>query len=286
LKGNARITVSPKVWTPKQIEEAWELKQKLGTNAMYISGGTWVQLRWELGEAVPNHIIHLGRIEDLPKVKMSSDHTLNISAFASLAACRSSPDIHRYWPILAEAARNVGSPAVRNQGTIGGNIACGYGDLIPALLVLDAKITSFDGKQYITDELINFLNQNPSDKIVTEIHLQKSSNFSNKTFYKKIGRREAFTLSLLTVAGALLVNDKNEVEQARLAVGGGDMVPKRLLICEGQLKGKVLTEELCQRAHAQILQEFQPHTDRYTSSQYRKLIAANLLIAGLTDSLY
>jgi len=282
LDGNTKITFSPKIWIPKQIEEAWKLKQELGQEAIFIAGGTWIQLRWESGEKLPNHIIHLGKIDALNKVQLSADQTLSIGTFTTLAACRSRPDIQKYWPILAEAARNVASPAVRNQGTIGGNIACGFGDIIPALLVLGATITWFDGSDYITDEAGNFL-KNSSAKIVTEIHLPKSPK--TKTFYKKIGRREAFTPSLLTVAGTLAMNERNKIEYVRLAVGGGDIVPSRLLTCESMLQNQVPNEELWQKAHAQILQEFQPLTDRFASSHYRKLVAANLLIAGLTESL-
>ncbi|WHY78653.1 FAD binding domain-containing protein [Neobacillus sp. WH10] len=281
----------PMVWSPKKIEDAWEIKQKYGSNARYISGGTWIQLRWESGEPVPRHLINLGNINEMSQIRLRTNgngFSIIMGAASTLSACLNHPDIQKHWPIMVNALGGIASPAVRNQATIGGNLSFGYGDLIPALLVLDALVTWFDGKQYVTDKLINFLkNTNESSTLVsnllTEILLPKA--IVTTTFYKKIGRREAFSPSILTVAGTYKLNSNNEIDQPRLALGGGEELPHRLFLVEDMLQGQVPNDALWKRVHAKILELFEPCSDRFTSSQYRKEVAANLLIAGLSGSL-
>ncbi|WP_163101103.1 FAD binding domain-containing protein [Peribacillus alkalitolerans] len=281
----------PMVWSPKKVEEAWEIKQKYGSNARYISGGTWIQLRWESGESVPEHLIYLGSINELSQIRLLTNGiglSLKLGAASTLSACLNHPDIQKHWHIIVNALGGIASPAVRNQATIGGNISMGFGDLIPALLVLDALVTWFDGKQYVTDKLINILkNKNGistlASNLLTEILI--SNENETTTFYKKIGRREAFSPSILTVAGTFKLNSNNEIDQPRLALGGGEELPHRLFLIEDMIQGQVPNDALWKRVHEKILELFQPCSDPFTSTQYRKEVAANLLIAGLTGSL-
>lgn len=136
----------PGVYQPRSLQEAWELKTILGEGAVYVSGGTLLRTQWEAGTApLPRQMIDLRNIAGMGEIGLAEDY-LTIGSLVSLSQCRENRDLREIAPAVQEAARNIAAPAVRNLATLGGNISSGYGDILPALLVYDAEVASFDGK--------------------------------------------------------------------------------------------------------------------------------------------
>lgn len=272
-------TFETKVWSAKDIYEAWEIKTSVKDSSVFIMGGTFLQTKWEKGVPYPNHLIHLGEIKEYKQIYSLQENqvmTIHIGAFVSLANCKNHPLIKEYCPLLADSIGTIAAPAVRNVGTIGGNIANMIGDSIPALLVLNAEVTYFDGEEIKRDFLENWLQQNRESLLLEVILTEQKVSVQSHQFAKKIGRREAFTASVVTIAGAFLI-DKNQVS-IRLAAGGGETVPKRLSRTEKLVKDKDVDTVQPQSIYQELINEYNPVPDAFYAEDYRRKIAANLFM--------
>lgn len=271
------------ILAPTTIKEALEKKKACGTQAEYISSGTLLQLQWENGREIPKYLISLENIQELRALEEHNDE-LSIGAMTSLSSCRKHPLIKKEeTKLLAQAVGFIAAPAVRNRATIGGNIAGRVGDVIPALLALDAEVTVQNEVSTHKQALWSwFTNQIDESGILTNVHLPTYKPTENvHRFYKKIGRREAFTAAIVTIAGCIKWSSTGELIFVRIAVGGGDNVPQRLLQTEQLLIGKQRSLINWKEIYASVIEEFIPAHDVFISGEYRKKVAANLIISQL-----
>ncbi|MFC5713924.1 FAD binding domain-containing protein [Thalassorhabdus alkalitolerans] len=280
------------VWTPAKVAEAWKKKIQYKEDALFIAGGTFIQLQREKGTPLPKHMISLEQIKEMKGItkEESEEGTfLKIGALTTLAGCLRDDDLKEHYPFFIEAVKNVAAPAVRSRGTIGGNISYGKGDIIPALLVLQAKVTYFIEAEYITEPIEEYMDaiygkdQDPTSRLLLSVSLP-FEEVQNKPFrfYKKVGRREAFTASMLTVAcsGELDLKDgMGTLKNIRLACGGGDHHPERLVGCEKLLEDTVYHPLLMKDLYDGVMEEFSPMSDPFSSASYKKKVAANIMVS-------
>ncbi len=106
--------------TPESVEGAMEHFIS-DENARFLAGGTDLIPLMKHGGTRPRSLIDLGRIQALKGVSERKEG-LSIGAMATLAELVRDPIVNRDIPALAEAARSVGSPQIRNTGTAGGNL--------------------------------------------------------------------------------------------------------------------------------------------------------------------
>lgn len=299
MTGSMQETIaSPRVWQPKTAEEAWRCKQACGSNSIYIAGGTLLRTWWEAGAAaMPRHLIDISGIQGLHAIQ-TGEACLELGSAASLQACRNDPLLQRYFPILTEAMRAIAAPSVRHLGTVGGNVLSIVGDSVTALLAYDAELVWFDGQTEQTEKLADWLPGSGSpghsgDRLLLRIVLpfEKSDGNSDRTqspgnkrrygAFHKVGRREAFTPSVVTAAVNVRLSDAGEIEALRIAAGGGQTVPARLEEAERVGVGQKIDTDLLRRIYERVLQIFDPREDAFASAAYRKQSAANLIVAEL-----
>lgn len=279
--------VSPNVWVPSTLEEAWSLKQKFGREAGFIAGGAFLQTQWQKGVNCPDHLISLKQIEEMQrcgKELINGETVLSIGALTTLEFCRHPSELLEDVPLLVEAVRNIAAPSIRNIATLGGNIANEFGDTIPALLAMDASLTFFDGKKVCQKTLAECLKEKDffSEFILISVSLPEViKTYKENYFYKKIGSREGFTPSIVTVSGCCQLNQQKQVEHIRLAVSGSTTQPQRLLKCEQLLQGNTLSHERLQKAVQVIREEFQCSTETISSTEYKKAAAANMIVSEI-----
>ena len=198
---------------------------------------------------------------------------------------RNHPVLIKEAPFLASTIKNIAAPAIRNKATIGGNIAeNGFGDTIPAFLVMDACVSLFDGKKVHLKSLSDCIKEELTltDSIIVSVYLPKKISISKDCyFYKKIGPREAFSPSIVTISGCCLLNENKEVKEIRLAVGGVSTPPQRLVKSEQLIKGSTLSNDLLIKAVQAIKEEFTPNSDAIFSANYKKTVAANLIVSEI-----
>ena len=109
---------------PKTVGDAISLLGSLGPEAKLLTGGHSLLPMMKLRFAEPSHLIDLNRIPALRGIHQDGD-TLVIGAMTSENELIASPLLQAQAPLLAEAARQIADPQVRNRSTIGGDIAHG-----------------------------------------------------------------------------------------------------------------------------------------------------------------
>lgn len=219
-----------------------------GQKYFVLAGGTDVLVAnryspfQEVDQLGSSTIVDISLIPELKGIRFFNG-ILTIGSLVTHAQLASSELIKEYAPILAAAASEIGSPQIRNRGTIGGNIcnASPAADLVPVLTVLDAKVNtavaqndSFVRRKISITELITGPFQTglsieellisieiPIIKPVLGFYHMSDSSFpqritsydkdffdSSKSFwgvgYAKIGRRNAMSISIMGLA--LLLN--------------------------------------------------------------------------------
>jgi xanthine dehydrogenase C subunit len=282
---------SPFVWQPQDAAEAWHYKQSLGEESVYVAGGTLLRTQWESGLiAMPKHIIDLGSVSGIKGIAVHGKE-VEIGAFTPMSMIRKDPFLLEHYPMLIDAVRVIAAPAVRNLATLGGNITAGVGDSIPALLAYEAELVWYDGQKRAAEPLADWLDdllhsRAEPGKLLMQVRLpyrHDDPETPNKPFcaYHKIGRRESFTPSLVTVSLFISIDSNQRIMTARIAVGGGQTIPHRLYAAESLLQGKVIDIDLLEPLYEQLLQEFEPSGDLFGSVEYRKRTAANLIAAEL-----
>ena len=126
---------------PDTLAAALDALARLDGEARLVAGGTALVPMIRLGLVKPDRVISLHRLPELAEVRCDGG-TLQLGAMARLADISTAPAVREGWPLLAEAARRVATPAIRVSGTIGGNLcyAEAASDPAPALLCLEAQV--------------------------------------------------------------------------------------------------------------------------------------------------
>jgi len=274
---------SPVIWAPETIEKAVELKEQLGLNAEFISGGTLLQLQWAGGRKLPEHLISLEGILEMKSIKFDQKNAeLSIGAITPLGAYQTNK-ILKEFPVFCEALKSIAAPGIRNRGTIGGNLMGGIGDLIPFFLSLNANLVFCNAGNFEQINIWDWVKQSAAkERLLSKILIPLDKDtMETYTFYRKIGRRETFTAAILTVSGKIKWNPSNNIAEAKLAIGGGDNKPVRLEKTEQYLLGKKGAELDWKNIYSIITDEFIALDDAFVTGSYRKKVAANLIVAEL-----
>ena len=267
---------APEIWMPTTIEEAVSLKKQLGQYSSYVAGATLLQLRWQKAQAMPPHLINLEQITQLHDYQLN-ENTLTIGALTKLSTLRFDPQIKNAYPALVNAIQSIAAPAVRNRGTVGGNIMGGEGDLIPLLLAMQAKMTFLYEDGLKTIDMSEWLKNRDADALLVKVNISAPS----QAFYKKIGRRETFTAAIVTVSGQIAYTDTLAIDQLTLAIGGGGNPPLRLTKTEQYMINKTIQQIDWKHVYESILDEYRPASDAFVTSNYKKKVAANLIISEM-----
>jgi CO/xanthine dehydrogenase FAD-binding subunit len=189
------------VHAPRTIGDALALKHEL-PEARFVQGGTDVLVELNFDRSRPAALIVLDDVEELRGWRMEGD-VLVLGAGLTYTEAMATP-LARAVPALVEASRSVGSPQIRNRGTIGGNLGTGSpaGDALPPLLVEGAVVTLASVRGTRTLPLDDFLvgpkqTALGADELITEVRLEPSG--AAQTFMK-VGPRNAMVISVCSLA--------------------------------------------------------------------------------------
>ena len=109
-------------YQPMELEGALDLLRTHGSRAWVLSGGMdtfdWLKDRAK----APAVVVDLSAIDELRGIEVS-DEGVRIGAMTTLAQVAAHPEVASRFPLLARAADHVATPQIRNQGTLGGNVA-------------------------------------------------------------------------------------------------------------------------------------------------------------------
>ena len=248
-----------------------ELKDYLEVKSFqFIAGGTDLNLQRPIINEKENNIICLSSIKELNfikefKEKMVLGGAVTIENFLD--------SVRSKMPELIEILQRFGSPQIRNQGTIGGNLCTSspIGDLAPLLMVLNSDINVFGKNGIKKTNIKNFFkgyrkNILKKDEIILSIEIPYP-NKKNKIFSWKLSKRYDQDISTISLA-INIQTQKNIIKEIQMAAGGVAATPKCLdKLCKSMLEKKL--DDAIDFATENLHKFIQPISDLRGSSHYR-----------------
>ena len=192
------------VHAPRTLEEALGLRAA-HPGARPIAGGTDLMVALNADRERPDVLIDLGRVPELRGWHYEGDELVLGAALTYTEA--SDGEVASALPALAAAARTVGSPQIRNRGTIGGNLGSSSpaGDALPPLYASYAEIELASTRgtrrvpigEFITGPKRNVLEP---DELIAAFHIAPASGPQQ---FSKVGTRNAMVIAVCSFALAL-----------------------------------------------------------------------------------
>jgi CO/xanthine dehydrogenase FAD-binding subunit len=209
------------VLTPRSLDEALRLKSE-HPDAVPIQGGTDLMVALNFDRTRPEAILNLNEVAEL-RGWARENGTLRLGSGLTYTDAM---ELGEAFQSLVEASRTVGSPQIRNRGTIGGNLgtASPAGDALPPLLIEggEVEVASVHGSRRLTiDDFLVGVKRNAlePDELITAVHVAPSGE--PQTFMK-VGPRNAMVIAVCSLA---LVVDRERAE-VRAAFGSAAPVAR------------------------------------------------------------
>lgn len=250
-----------------------------------IAGGTDVMVLHKSRRGVPpkisKPIVFIDHLTELKQI-YRQDKDLHIGTCCTYSELLENPFIPF---VLKNAIKTIAAPAIRNRGTLGGNIcnASPAGDTLPLLYIYNAKLLlrSVNGDRIV--EISDFI-QGPrrvnryKNEILAEIILPSVLENDSHVVFEKVGNRNADAIAKVSFAGLVRISN-DRIDDIRFAFGAVGPVMVRSLDIERKLVGKTLP--LAVSDITEIVAAFdkliRPIDDQRSTAAYRKTVALNLL---------
>lgn len=260
---------------PTSIKDAVSLLTQYSGKAKVIAGGTDLLVQIRNKAIKPEYLVDIECIPGLGYIRYDSSRGLSIGALTTNRTVEKSAEVRQNYPVLSQAASQLASVAIRNVGTIGGNLcnAAPSADTAPSLIGLEAKakIVGPGGERIVPLE--DFFT-GPGEtvlkvgELLTELRLPIPSP-STKGVYKKHSMRGSIDLAIVGVA-AIMTMEGELCRDAKIVLGAVSPTPMRAKQAEKVLKGKKITDALVEKAANMASTESRPITDVRASAEYRR----------------
>jgi carbon-monoxide dehydrogenase medium subunit len=266
-----------------------EARSLLGANpgAKILAGGHSLIPLLKLRLAAPSAVVDIGRVAELKGISVAGG-ALRIGALTTHAELAASAAVRERCPLLAEAAGQVGDPAVRNRGTIGGNVAHAdpASDLPTVLVAAGARLTAMGragertmaASDFFTGMMATALGE---DEVLTAIEVparQAGQGMAYSKFAHPATRYAVIGVAaIVTVAGGTCTG-------ASVAVGGLVPKPARLGAVEQALGGQKVSPDVIAAAATRTGDGLGGDLlgDLYASADYRRAVAPVWVRRALT----
>ena len=279
----------PEIIEPRTVGEA--VAALAGNRgAMPLAGATDLIPAIRRGLAKPRVLVNLKRVPQLAGIRRTRGG-VSIGALTTIADVLKDPILMAGWPLLAETAREFGSPQIRSMATIGGNLcnATPSADFPLPLLVMEARlrIAGPEGERELPlSEFFVDANKTAlaAAEIVTAVMAPKLPARTGAAFVR-LGVRKAMDLPTAAVAAAVtLMPDRRRCKSARVALGAVAPAPFRARAAERVMAGNALTPELIEEAAATAAGEAKPISDLRASADYRREMTQVLVRRALAEA--
>lgn len=270
---------------PKTVEDALAILGSKKSDVRITSGGTIVIHRMK--ERIGNRpfLMSLKEIKDLNYIKFNNKKGLSIGPTSSLQSIADSPIVNEKFSVLADACRKLGTPQLRNMGTIGGNLSCRFAtaETIPVLIALGAAASIAGSEGARTVSIEDFYKELKDGELLTEISVPLP-NANAKWGYRKFAVREHYDFA--TVSAAAVVNiDKGKFADVRLALGGVTLPTMRAKESEKLLSGKSVKDDMIVKAAQLASESGNVGSDVYFAADYKKELLRVVAKRALKDAI-
>lgn len=262
-------------YTPNSLQAALNLLAEHGDHARIVAGATDLILELERGQRPGvKALIDVTRIPGLDRIIHDEADWIHLGPLVTHNHVAGSSLVIERAFTLARACWGVGSPQIRNRGTVAGNLitASPANDSIAPLMALGAQLTlrSADGERVVPlEDFYTGLRQTVmrADEFLIDIAFPKPSEQSRNTFIK-LGLRRAQAISVVNVAVAVEM-DGVTVEQAAITLGSVAPIVIHAPTAELFLVGKELSPAVIAEAGDRAAAEAKPIDDLRGSAGYR-----------------
>ena len=263
--------------------------------AQIIAGGSDVLVQMREGRRAGKELISIYMLDELRGVSLDEEDNIRIGSLTSFSHITRDPLIQKYINVLGEAVDQVGSPQIRNIGTIGGNTCNGVtsADSASTLHAWEAivELTGQNGVRrlpikdfYIKAGQVDIRAQ--EGEIQTAILIPKESYENCFGKYMKYGMRNAMEIASLGCSvNVRLSPDKKYIRRCRIAYGVAGPVPMRVPSAEAVANGERPTRTMIDAFAEAVLLDINPRDSWRASKAFRQHIAVEMARRALTEAI-
>ncbi|MDH3201483.1 MAG: xanthine dehydrogenase family protein subunit M [Myxococcales bacterium] len=259
--------------SPRSLDEALSLLKQHAGDAKILAGGQSLIPAMRFRLAMPAILIDINRLNDLRYVEERGDH-LAIGAMTREHALEDSSVVRRSYPLLHDTAVVIADPLVRNQATVGGNIAHAdpANDHPATMLAYNATAVAKGPKGERTIPIDDFFtglfeNAMADDEILIEIRIPKPAANSGGAYTKLERKVGDYAISAAAVQLRL---DGDKVAEARIGLTNVSAVPMRAKAAEAELVGKSISDAVVEAAGKAAAAECDPSPDLRGGVDYKR----------------
>ena len=283
------------LYEAESVEHAIQLRLE-HPEAQIIAGGSDVLVQMREGKRAGKELISIYMIDAMRGVSIDEDENIRIGSLTSFSHITKDPIIQKYINVLGEAVDQVGSPQIRNIGTIGGNTCNGVtsADSASTLHAWEAiiELTGKNGVRrlpikdfYIKAGVVDI--RADEGEIQTAILIPKASYENTFGHYIKYGMRTAMEIASLGCSvNVRLSEDKKTIDRCRIAYGVAGPVPMRAPSAEATANGSELTEAMVNDFSLAVLKDINPRDSWRASKAFRQHIAVEMAKRALVESIH
>jgi CO/xanthine dehydrogenase FAD-binding subunit len=274
---------------PRSLDEALDALSS-APDAHLLAGGTDFMVEVNFGHRRPQHVVALRRVEQL-QGWTADEHGFDLGALVTYRQIER--ELAGELPGFAAAARTVGSPQIRNAGTVGGNIgtASPAGDALPVLTALDAQVVCIGPEGERVVALTDFItgpkqNDRRPGEVISRVRFDR---VRGPQHFLKIGPRNAMVVSVACVALVLDLDRRG----VRVGLGAAGPRPLRPSEAEEFAAGEIdwdggdISPDAAERFGRMVADSSAPITDHRGTEEYRRyavaVLARRALRRGLRD---
>ncbi|GAB6153663.1 xanthine dehydrogenase family protein subunit M [Desulfosporosinus burensis] len=270
-----------KYFQPQSVREAVEIART--SEAAFLAGGTDLVLFMQTGKIQPIALIDLGKISDLKLIRKTPEY-LEIGSMVTFAELGQNELIDKHAHALWLACQTMGSPQIRNQATLGGNLGnCSpAADGLPPLLALGAEVELISGNGDEVVSLERLLSRTP---LLTQDTLIRGFRIPLKGLqsgFAKLGRRRALAIARLSVAVAIEI-EGDLATDVRVALGA---VGRRAFLSESlaqELSGQEINEAWIEKGVEQVQRIVREALGARASAPYKQVAVSGVFREALAS---
>ena len=276
---------------PKTLAECVSFLDEYRGQARLVSGATDLTLWIKEGKFSPAVLVDVSELPEMRSIKME-DGKMIIGAAMTHAEVSADEMVKKYFKALADGCRSVGSPQIRNVGTLAGNIVSAQpaADSVVPMTAMDAEceITGSMGNRIQPlcelSKSVGVSNVDPTKEVLTRIFIE-IPKCRYGTAFKRIAPREAMALPVVNVAVMLKADEVGKITHARIVASPVSIVPFRAKKAEDFICGEKPSSELFIEAAKLAGEEASPRDSLLRGSgAYRKELVRDLVGQALKEA--
>jgi carbon-monoxide dehydrogenase medium subunit len=276
---------------PESIEEALTILSQYQGKSKIVAGGTDLMLQIRNKAIKPEYVIDITRISGLDHITFDGQRGLRLGALTTIRALEASVELQRKYPIISQAASQLGSVAIRNVATVGGNLcnALPSAETSQALVALSAQVRIIGprGERIVpVEDFFTGVGKTllQPDEVLLEILVPELAPHTSG-MYIKHSPRGPIDLAVVNITVLMTMEQDHKVcRDAKIVLGAVSPTPLRARKAENVLKGKRVDRALIDRAAQAASEEAHPrHGSIRGSFEYKKEMVGVLTGRAIKD---